>query len=244
MQMEIKELFSVYHPDCLIVREHTHDFFEMVYCLEGRGSVQIRNQKTKFSTGNYYITHPGTPHTEKNDDSSRIIYFYFVAPTEMVIEGSYTDYNGSILSAVKKLREEMAQNLLSKEKMLQALLMQILIEAQRVSIYSDHEISLHAILQYIDDNIEQNIDFPGLACRNHYSYNRFRHIFKDFTGSSPHQYVINRRIEKAKFLLRLSPGTSIAEIALRCGFSTASQFSNIFRIKTGVTPTMYIHSKD
>jgi len=63
-------------------------------------------------------------------------------------------------------------------------------------------------------------------------------ISKESTGLSPHQYVLRRRVERAKQLLS---GTSLnlAEIALRCGFSNPSHFTQAFRQISGVTPTCW-----
>ncbi len=57
-------------------------------------------------------------------------------------------------------------------------------------------------------------------------------------GSSPHRYLISRRIERAKCLLR-SSDDSILEIGLAVGFATAASFSTAFRHVTGVSPRAY-----
>ncbi len=243
MNSEMKQIFSVVHPAEHTIAEHTHKYHELVYCLEGKGNVFIDSKRHKFHTGTYYITHRATPHSEKSNECSRIIYFYFDAPKETVTEGAYTDYNGRIRSTVKKLYEESMKNLVHKEKMCSALLTEILIEAGRAAAYPGNEESIYSVLQYIDENIDREIDLKQLAARHGYSYDRFRHIFKEHTGVSPHQYIINARIEKVKFLMTINPNASLTELAYGCGFTSSSQFSNIFRAKEGMTPTEYIKLK-
>lgn len=243
MNSEMKQIFSVVHPAEHTIVEHTHKYHELVYCLDGKGSVFIDSKKHKFHTGTYYITHRSAPHSEKCSSSSRIIYFYFDAPKEAVVQGAYTDYNGRIRSTVQKLYEESMKNLVHKEKMCSALLSEILIEAERAALSPGNQENIYSVLQYIDENIDRDIDLKQFASHHGYSYDRFRHIFKEHTGVSPHQYIINARIEKVKFLMTLNPNASLTDLAYSCGFTSSSQFSNIFKTKEGITPTEYIKLK-
>ncbi len=242
MQNELKQIFSVYHPNGFDGNEHTHAYHEIVYCLEGNGFVDIQGERMKFSTGNYYVIHSGTPHSEHDNRATRIIYFSFDAPTDAIHEGTYTDYKGNVSSIVKQIYQESKQALPQKERMLDLLISQLLIEAQRASCQELDRQDFSWILQYISENIAQRFDFQKLAEQYNYSYDRFRHIFKERVGMSLHQYVLMQRIEKAKFLLSLNPTNSLTEIAFDCGFTSSSQFSNIFLAKTGMTPTRYIDS--
>jgi AraC family transcriptional regulator len=67
----------------------------------------------------------------------------------------------------------------------------------------------------------------------------FARQFKAATGLPPHQYVIARRVERAKQLLQAGTGHSIAEVAARAGFSDQSQFSRHFKRLVGVTPGQF-----
>ncbi len=241
MQIKLGKIISVCHPNGFLGNEHTHPHNEMVYCFEGSGEVSIRGEKSKFSAGNYYLTHRHTPHAEKDDQACRIIYFFFDAPPEMICEGAYTDYSGNIGSIIRRLYAESDRDLPKKEEMIRLLITQLLIEAERAAARRSERRDFFKILQYVKENLEHPIDFKTLAAQYHYSYDRFRHIFKDLTGCSPHQYVLHQRIEKARFLLSLNPSTSLTEIAFDCGFTSSSQFSNIFLTKTGMTPSQYQH---
>ncbi len=243
MDIVCKKLFYIYHPNGFFVDRHKHRSHELVYCLEGQGTVHINNQKSEFSTGDYYITRAGTIHTESDDCNTSIIYFYFDAPDELVCEGIHSDYDASILSMVKKLRQETEENELHKESMMQALLTRILIEALRSEKNNTGKQGIRAVLKYVNENIDREIDFKKLAKQQHYSFDRFRHIFKEYTGFSPHQYIINARVEKAKILLRLNPNASLTEISFNCGFSSSSHFSKAFRSKVGTTPSEYAASR-
>ncbi|WP_302885419.1 helix-turn-helix domain-containing protein [Kovacikia minuta] len=66
----------------------------------------------------------------------------------------------------------------------------------------------------------------------------FSRQFKQATGISPYQYLLQQRIERAKQLLKRS-NHSIADIALTCGFNSHSHLSKQFRQLTGTTPKAY-----
>ena len=100
------------------------------------------------------------------------------------------------------------------------------------------KISFDKIINYIDQNINEQIDFKLFAQNNHYSYDRFRHIFSEQFGVSPYSYLINQRIEHAKRLLKNSD-SSITDIAFDCGFNSSSQFTNIFKKYVLLTPKEY-----
>lgn len=64
------------------------------------------------------------------------------------------------------------------------------------------------------------------------------HVFKEAMGVAPHQYVIQRRVERAKQLLAATE-LPIAEIALAVGCASQSHFSALFHRATGITPQCY-----
>ena len=63
-----------------------------------------------------------------------------------------------------------------------------------------------------------------------------RHLSRAFAaaGTSLPQFVLGRRLERARALLLASPGTTVAEVAARCGFGSAAYFSQAFRSHFGV----------
>ncbi|QYO68574.1 AraC family transcriptional regulator [Leptolyngbya sp. 7M] len=97
---------------------------------------------------------------------------------------------------------------------------------------------LSQILEYIDDHLNQEIKLADLATLLGISQSHLSHRFKQSIGFTPHQYLLQQRIERAKQLLKHSD-QSILEIALLCGFSSHSHLSQQFRKLTGMTPNDY-----
>ena len=67
----------------------------------------------------------------------------------------------------------------------------------------------------------------------------FARQFRRATGLPPHQYVVARRVERAKQLLQTGSDLSLAEVAAHAGFSDQSQFSHHFKRTVGVTPGQF-----
>jgi AraC family transcriptional regulator len=97
---------------------------------------------------------------------------------------------------------------------------------------------LGRVLEYIQANLDQGIHIDELAGAAGLSLFHFAKLFKRSTGSSPHQYVLERRLERAKELLRKT-GLSLSEIALQAGFADQSHLTNVFRRFIGVTPSQF-----
>ena len=90
-------------------------------------------------------------------------------------------------------------------------------------------------LDYIDSNLREDMSLAGLAEAVAMSTSHFAHAFKQTTGLSPHRFVLERRIERAKSLLR-ETDLAITEIAHRIGCASHSHFSVLFHRATGLTP--------
>ncbi|MEM8642276.1 MAG: helix-turn-helix domain-containing protein [Cyanobacteria bacterium P01_G01_bin.54] len=94
------------------------------------------------------------------------------------------------------------------------------------------------ILDYIDAHLDQNLRLESLAQLLDMSQFHFSRLFKQSLGLSPHQYLLQQRIERAKQLLKQTD-QSILDIALAAGFNSHSHLSRQFRQWTGMTPKAY-----
>jgi hypothetical protein len=63
-------------------------------------------------------------------------------------------------------------------------------------------------------------------------------MFRQTTGFTPHQHISHRRVERARQLL-VDTDLPLAESAHRCGFSSQSQFTTVFRRLTDITPARF-----
>lgn len=97
---------------------------------------------------------------------------------------------------------------------------------------------LRRVVEYIEARLEEDISLEQLAQLAGYSTFHFTRLFKTATGRSPHRYVIEARIARARELLKDS-SIPTAEIAYKTGFSSQSHFTTAFRKRVGVTPRVF-----
>lgn len=97
---------------------------------------------------------------------------------------------------------------------------------------------LRSVTDFIGDNYERDLSLAELAEVAGMSTFHFAREFKRATGTTPHQYLIKFRVERAKALLKESE-LPIVEVGFRSGFSHQSHFTRLFRRLTGTTPRSF-----
>ncbi len=94
---------------------------------------------------------------------------------------------------------------------------------------------LQQVLDYINTHLNRDLSLVQIAGVINISPTYFASLFKRATGISPHQYVIQQRVERAKLLLSKTD-LMIADIALQVGFSSQSHLTQQFKRLTSMTP--------
>ncbi len=94
---------------------------------------------------------------------------------------------------------------------------------------------LKQTLAYIEDHLAEDVSLSQLASITGISASHFKTLFRESAGLPVHQYVIQRRLDRAKSLL-MQGKLSIAEIALATGFSHQSHLARHLRRASGLSP--------
>lgn len=238
MLPKLIRLTYVYHKTEYLCPLGTHSHHEYVYCLRGQGRIEVEGTEHDFTAGTIYITAAHSPHMERSGSETEIIFFHFDYPPGQFATGVFHDTDNSLLTLLRQLQHEEHTNEVRSEEMRTALLTQLLISTERSRINRPQREDIAPVLDYIDRNFQSEIDIRTLAKEQGYSYDRFRHWFRECVGTSPWNYVTEKRIGMAKHLIKTT-NLSLTEIAYECGFSSSSLFSTIFRTKIGVSPTEY-----
>ena len=89
--------------------------------------------------------------------------------------------------------------------------------------------------ELMNSNLEGAIPLNRLAAECGLSVRHFARAFRQSTGVAPHRWLLKRRVELAQNLLG-DPRFSLADVALRCGFSDQSHFTRVFTAMTGLSP--------
>ena len=97
---------------------------------------------------------------------------------------------------------------------------------------------LNRVMAFVDANLGLDLCVPTLATVAGMSPYYFCRTFKQSTGTTPHRYVLHRRMEQAKRLLEQNQA-HLLDIAEAVGFADQSQFTRVFRKMVGMTPAHY-----
>ncbi|CAN7700291.1 helix-turn-helix transcriptional regulator [Duganella sp. LjRoot269] len=99
--------------------------------------------------------------------------------------------------------------------------------------------AIHArVLEYIDDTIDGALGLDELARLAGMPPLRFLRSFSSAIGTTPHAYITERRLQRARALLR-STNAPLAAIALDCGFAHQSHLGSAFKARLGMSPHQY-----
>ncbi|MGG7436818.1 helix-turn-helix domain-containing protein [Chryseobacterium arthrosphaerae] len=93
------------------------------------------------------------------------------------------------------------------------------------------------VVDYIKRNLHQKLSIDSIAKLAYVSKSNFFKMFKDEFGTSPNDFILQERINKAKELL--ASQNSIKETAYQTGFSDTNYFTRVFKQLVGVTPKSY-----
>ena len=92
--------------------------------------------------------------------------------------------------------------------------------------------------EMMDSRIGERISLRDLAKECQLSISHFAAAFRKSTGESPHRWLLKRRIETAKEMLR-STELAISEIAIACGFADQSHLTRVFAVSVGAPPGIW-----
>ncbi|WBA10014.1 helix-turn-helix transcriptional regulator [Salinivibrio kushneri] len=101
-----------------------------------------------------------------------------------------------------------------------------------------HRLNMDIIDRYIHQHISRKISVAQLAGSVFLAESQFHQLFKEQVGTTPHQYVLEKRFALAKQLIKESELT-MAQIADSCGFSSQSGFTNAFSRYFGLSPAKF-----
>ncbi len=110
-------------------------------------------------------------------------------------------------------------------------------KASNLTINSIEETVRNAVA-YIETHYSEELNLSDIANYVRLSPYHFSRVFKKHTNFTPHQYLINYRVNHAKGLLFTS-NLTVNEIAFKCGFNSVSHFVTTFKNQTNLSPKKY-----
>src|SRR6186997_983917 len=105
------------------------------------------------------------------------------------------------------------------------------------SSQAEYQKRLHAVIEYIDRHLDEDLDLATLANVASFSPFHFHRLFRALMGEALGDYVRRRRLEIAGVRLLSQEGVSVLNIALGVGFGSAEAFTRAFRARFDCSPT-------
>jgi AraC family transcriptional regulator len=97
---------------------------------------------------------------------------------------------------------------------------------------------LRRVTELVHSRMDSDLGLEEMAGAAGLSVTHFSQMFRESTGQSPHQFVLRRRVERAKEMLRAAE-MRVLDVAVACGFKSQQHFARVFRNLCGASPTEY-----
>jgi AraC family transcriptional regulator len=245
---------------------HSHSHYTVTTLIAGRMKIIIGTDIFELTAGQIAFTNAQETHAASGEAFEFIsigISPTFInalvtelgltrAATEIVFHSSIVA-DETIIATAQSIAGELAQQEIGHQEMLETLIRQLTIHLLRshltVRKSAQMELSraglvdrrLRRAIEFMHDNFGRELALEEIAAAAYLSEFHFARLFKQIVGSTPHVYLANLRIEKARKLLA-ETAIPIIEIAAMVGYQSQSHFTKIFKSITGLTPKAYRES--
>ncbi|AZN38330.1 helix-turn-helix domain-containing protein [Paenibacillus albus] len=239
--------YSTYESDTY-VDFHNHQCFELVYYADGYGQMNLNGSLLDYVPGSMTLTRPLYTHDERHDAPTEVLFFGFSYddyPISLVNGLYYDNEDKEMLKLLTRMRAELIGGKPHYMERLNLMVNEAIILLARFdsagATKREKDTAADKLFfarRYMDENFSRPINIRTMSELAGYSQDHFRHLFKEVTGTSPGNYLLRRRLEHSRILL-LSTELTVSDIGADCGFSTTSQFIQLFKQHLGATPLQY-----
>ena len=234
------------NPDFYICRQSFQSIL-VIQTIGGKGRLHYRNREYILDENNLALINCEDLHTyypvSSDEWSFRFIHFAGCRERELyeyiyeMNEGCVFPINIKlehyVIECVKNCKEKGVAYEVQASKMISDILHDI-----QLNIKGEENNSLSLICDYIAENYNKPLSTKELAEKFSFSRCYFATVFKKYTGTTIHDYLLCYRLNKAKEMLMESEYT-IREIAEKVGFNDTGTFIRAFRKKELITPLQY-----
>lgn len=232
---------------------------ELVYIEKGKGSYVINTHTYELCAGDILIVEKGAIHSLSSDHEDPLscwtcaitgFQLYDHEETGFLLDGDVCPHMqaGIHEPTIQALFHELDQQRVSPSKT--AMCIRNLLCTSLCAIYVDcfhsHPVKerqkassfARDILIYINENYDTAITLQSLAQQFHISKDYISHEFAKVYGISPINYVIDRRLSEAKWML-INTSDSLVSIARKVGYDNTNHFSQLFLKRIGYAPLLF-----
>lgn len=242
---------------------HTHPgHMEFVYVARGRQLYTVDEAQYTVNAGDMFFTMPGEPHGSPGCPEEKAL-FYFLIVDAAALAGGYIGCDGddgaAMLRALYAMRSRVfrcrpdvkrtldgmlachAEDTPFRRTALRNLLSGFLlgaIESEARSPAVTRRESMHRVLEHIERNVTETIPLAALAEIAGLSLPRFKSSFRKQLGVPPREYILRKKVDWAKAMLR-EGRFNVTDIAFRLQFSSSQYFATVFKRFAYATPSEF-----
>lgn len=248
-------LYQITYGRKLTNENHAHDFYEIVYIIEGKCVHNVNGEKHFMQAGNLAFLRPGDSHFFTSQSDHTNLISLSVTPGEMSLHFAlYGPKLGDrllnapiapqILLSVQQ-QSDIEQTVLSMGKDQKILYLKIILGKALQFYLINNDINktndvpnrfLTALLQMnTPENISEGV--PALLRLANFSHAQLCRLMRKHAGITPQQYIMDLRMNLAYELISNSD-MDIGMIADKVGYASQSHFTAAFRRKFGQTPVL------
>ena len=229
----------------IVTFDNMSDSYLIIYVLSGQGTVYYIDEFVGIKQHDLLFVDLNNPfYYSSNDIDVYQIEFFGVIPTQIKlpefiysIKNHYTFYNKLLSLSISD-----NENQIAILNIYTGILNELTDKENRYTV-KINENPLYLAIRYMDDNFNSKINLDSISKRYGFSKYHFIRLFKNYTGLTPYQYLLNLRIEHSKYLLTHSK-LKVFEIAVKSGFTSSENFIICFKKKSSSTPNSYRKQKE
>lgn len=225
---------------------HKHETYNISLIINNTFKTDLINHSFIAPTGSIAITNANELHATPCDaDIGNTFLTFYVPPTVVQhLKGCSTVAFNERVIYDKKLFNDFLwfankENIAKKqfECKLTETLTSLLKQSDAGKIENNTDKSLKLFINDIISNEEESFSLTNIASKYGINKYKFIRLFKQATGVTPKHFMLLKRIEKSKNLLK--KGHPIYDVAIACGFYDCPHFYKYFKLYTGVNPLVF-----
>lgn len=221
-------------------RAHQHDYHQLVLPVSGRLSMRIDGRAGEVSADRLALISAGREHDFAAGADNRFIVADVPAALAPELERlpAFIDLDPPLAQYVLFLYQQLGSDSRSpaSERQMLLLLIQLLQERFGDTVNMDRRI--RAVQAYLDRHFAEQLSLPRLAAIGSLSVRQLNDLFRTALGMTPHQYLVETRMQQAWQLLAESD-LQIGQVANRVGYTNQAAFSDRFRRHFGRSPRYF-----
>ncbi len=235
-------------------RHHYHNFYEIYYLVEGKGTYFINDKIYDIVSGDLIIVPPNTIHSTDYDNKAyeRVLLEFSENMIPKYVRTRLKDVpnlyrhpgiSRDIYLILKNIEKEYKNpDDFSHDEinyLICHLMFTLLRNLSAVKVVHSRDAVISEVVAFIKENYQTNITLSQLADMHFISPEHLSRTFKKETNFGFNEFIALVRLQQAEQLLKERSDKSISEIAYSCGFNDSNYFSDKFKRTYGMSPLQY-----